>query len=102
MINKYSQVENYTSCDVINPQYDEFSNERERLNKFAEVCFTLGAISTKLNSRIDDVNNTDQIDEEIIKKLTKLKENLRLNLCLPTVENQCYDINEILIGKIFF
>ena len=42
MINKDSQVENYTSCGMINWQDDEFTNERERLDKFSEVCFTLG------------------------------------------------------------
>ena len=42
MINKDSQVENYTSCGIINLQYDEFSIERERLDKFSEVCCTLG------------------------------------------------------------
>ena len=44
----------------------------------------IGAISTKLNIKIDHINNTNKIDEDIVKKLTKIKESLRLNLCLST------------------
>ena len=86
-----------------------------KFNKFLKDFFTLkrgskdsffnaiiGAISTKLNIKIDDVNKTNKTEVDIIKNLEKNLKHLRLNLCLSTFENQCYDINEILMEKNLF
>ena len=56
----------------------------------------------KLKITTEDVYNANKIYKQIFKKLTKIKDNLRLNLCLSTFENQCYEINEILTEKNLF
>ena len=41
LIDKDSHVENYSFCGIINPDYDNFKNENERIEKFDSVCFSL-------------------------------------------------------------
>ena len=101
---------------MITPEYDNFENEKSRIDKFNFVCFTakknskdpfykaivLG-ISQKLKLKFKtDLNKDEFIQNKTLEKLRKIKENLRLNLCLKTFEDQCYDVNEILMEENLF
>ena len=39
-----------------------------------------------------DLNKDNTIENKILEKLRKIKEKLRLNLCLNTFEDRCYDV----------
>ena len=49
LINRNAQVENYTPCSLINPEYDNFENEEPRISKFDSVFYTTGKNSKDLS-----------------------------------------------------
>ena len=70
---------------LINPEYDNFENEKNRIDKFNAVCFTAGKNSKDsfYNAIIFGVN------QKLKLKLTNINVNVN-------VKSFVYDVNEIL------
>ena len=96
-------------------EFDEFNNVKERADKFRSKCLTIEKVSkdsfynTVLLALIFKIGNKRGflIDENVIGKkrfdsLKKIKDSLRLSLCLTTFEQQCYEVNDLIIEKTLF